>query len=181
MRADYIITHTNREVWLPGTDSYSIDVEDIAHALSMAPRFAGHMNFFYSVAQHCLNVARILPPNKKLQGLMHDGMEAYLCDIPTPFKAMLGNYEQLENDLWLAIAARYDLPVYLDPEVKEADKIMLMTERDILKPNSPKWSPKYEAVPRSDHPGLDITERPWREVKDEFIETFHELTGLKYF
>ena len=49
-----------------------------------------------------------------------------------------------------------------------------------MKPNSPKWSPHYEATPRSSHPDIDIRERPWREVKEEFIQTFHELTFHKY-
>lgn len=180
MQADYITTHTGREVWLPDTSPHSIHIEDIAHALSMAPRFAGHMDFFYSVAQHSLNVMRILPAHLKLQGLMHDSMEAYLCDVPTPFKAMLADYAGLEDNLWAAISTRYEIPYKLDPLVKDADRTMLMTERDALKPNSPKWSPQYEAVVRSDNPYVKIVERPWREVKEEFIDAFHTLSGHKY-
>src|SRR5690606_15472115 len=113
------------------------------------PRFAGHVDKFYSVAEHSINVAWICPPEHRLQGLLHDATEAYICDIPTPFKRLLPEYKALEDNLWAAIAKRFDVPFELAPEVKEADRIMLLTERDALKASSKRnWSDEYESTPR---------------------------------
>lgn len=177
MRPDYITTHTGREFWLPGSTPDMVAIEDIAHALSMNCRFAGHVDRHYSVAQHCINVSIILPPEKKLQGLLHDGGEAYLCDIPTPFKRMLENYDMLEDDIWKSITTKYNLPYEMDPEVKWADRVMLMTERDLLKPNSPRWSDEYEATERSKHPQLLMGDIPQPLIKETFLSLFYAYGG----
>ncbi len=177
MRRDYITTHTGREVWLPGSDPDMIAIEDISHALSYSPRFAGHIDSFYSVAQHCINVALILPPEHRLQGLLHDATEAYLCDIPTPFKAMLANYKELEDDLWRSISTKFSVPYELHPDVKWADRVMLMTERDALKPNSPRWSEEYEATERSNHPNLVFSSMPHDDVEALFMGAFLRYSG----
>jgi len=181
IRRDYIETQSARDLYLPDPDPGSICILDIAHALSHVCRFAGHIDQFYSVAEHSICVAHILPKRFQLQGLMHDATEAYLCDIPTPFKRMIPQYADLENNLWRAISEKYGLPFELSPEVKEADRIMLLTERDALKSNSKRnWSPEYEATPR--WPGFDS--RPTKYVQAGhsamaklFIEKFVEYGG----
>ncbi|HQP24038.1 MAG TPA: hypothetical protein PLP16_02645, partial [Smithellaceae bacterium] len=61
-------------------------VEDIVHSLSLINRFNGAAKFPYSVAQHSLYVAGLLPPELKLQGLLHDAPEAYVGDMVSPLK-----------------------------------------------------------------------------------------------
>lgn len=56
---------------------------DIALSLSNMNRAAGR--FPWSVAQHSLLVARMLPPELVLEGLLHDAHEAITGDIPTPW------------------------------------------------------------------------------------------------
>lgn len=73
----------------PGT--WVFDLNDIAHALSNICRFAGHVDH-YSVGEHCLRVADHLAketqePEVILAGLLHDASEAYLLDIPRPWKS----------------------------------------------------------------------------------------------
>src|SRR5690606_26960723 len=46
-----------------------IDIFDIAHSLSRQCRFSGHCVEFYSVAQHSLRVAELLPTELKMVGL----------------------------------------------------------------------------------------------------------------
>ena len=43
-----------------------IDILDIAHSRSMQCRFNGHCRQFYSVAEHSVRVARILPKGKQM-------------------------------------------------------------------------------------------------------------------
>ena len=149
LKRDYIETVSGRKIFLPDCDPTSIDIEDIAHALSLACRFAGHVPYHYSVAEHSIWVASLCSPTNQKQGLLHDGTEAYLCDIPTPFKRMMPEYKALEDDLALAISIRFDLPETLHDEVKMADRIMLMTERDYLKGAAgDPWQDEYENTPR---------------------------------
>ena len=57
-----------------------VNIEDIAHALANLCRFNGHTKHFYSVAQHCIEASRIVPPAYALQALLHDASEAYLAE-----------------------------------------------------------------------------------------------------
>ena len=62
-----------------------ISIDDIANALGKICRFNGQCNVFYSVAEHSVHVANLVPDHLKLHALMHDGHEGVpLSDIPTP-------------------------------------------------------------------------------------------------
>ena len=135
----YIRTIGGRKFHLYGDDPEELDLNDIAVALSHMGRFTGHTSRFYSVAEHSLLVHDILftmykvrDPLVLLGGLLHDATEAYLADISAPFKGALGNYNELEGNIWARIAAKWGLPIELDPRVKEADWIALFAEaRDL--------------------------------------------------
>lgn len=160
---NYIETVSGKQIAIPHTDPTQIDIFDIAHALSYAPRFAGHTKVFYSVAEHSINVARLVEKEHKLQALLHDATEAYLCDIPTPFKAMMPEYKNMEGWLWKAISERFGVPYELHPSVKEADAIMLMTERDAMKPLHGDWGVR-EQIKR-----VPFQKLKNNEVKDKFL------------
>jgi len=107
----------------------NISMIDIAHSLSMQPRFNGHMNSFYSVAEHSIWVADRMPDEYKFTGLMHDATEAYLSDVPAPFKSGLKNYKELEDNLMKEIALKFPEIVYPFPDyLKEVDLAALQYE-----------------------------------------------------
>ena len=175
-RRDYIETWSGKDLYLPEPDLFSIDIHDIAHALSKICRFAGHVDRFYSVAEHSINVSSLVLPEHRLQALLHDATEAYLCDIPTPFKRMVPQYEELETHLWAYIAFKFDVPVLLHGDVKMADRIMLLTERDALKANTKKnWSPEYESTQR--WAGFKELGLSHVETAELFLEKFYEYGG----
>ena len=85
----YLSTYTGKKFYPYDPRPEQICIEDIAHGLSMLCRFAGQCRFFFSVAEHSIAVAHLLPANLKLFGLLHDASEAYLADLPRPVKAGL--------------------------------------------------------------------------------------------
>lgn len=90
-----IKTFKNKRIDLLGIDPTQICIEDIAHSLSMKCRFAGFCDKFYSVAEHSILVSKMIIQrggSKKisnaLYGLLHDASEAYMGDIPRPYKSL---------------------------------------------------------------------------------------------
>lgn len=114
-----------------------ICIEDIAHSLSMQPRFGGHLNTFYSVAQHSYMVSKFMAAKHALAGLLHDASEAYLMDIPSPIKQHLTNYKEMEDRIMGLIATKFGFQYPLHPEVKQMDGIMLETEWEFFVLNNP--------------------------------------------
>ena len=128
-----IQTQSGKIIDLLHPDPYLLNINDIAHALSHLCRFGGHTREFYSVANHSLLVALNVPEEDAMAGLMHDATEAYCQDLVGPLKALLPDYRDIEAGLWEAIAWKYRLPEELPASVKQADKIVLVTEqRDLM-------------------------------------------------
>lgn len=121
-------------------DPKSLLLEDIAHNLSVEPRFSGSVSG-YSVAAHSLVVARLavarvlgcecfsnrcqhlrgaeqMACDAARTGLFHDASEAYLKDIPLDVKAAMrvlsdpapSPYDVLEERFMRVLATRYNLP-----------------------------------------------------------------------
>lgn len=109
-----------------------INIEDIAHALSMQCRFGGHLPRFYSVAQHSVMVADLVDPENKLAALLHDASEAYLLDIPRPVKSRLTNYKKIQRGLMRVIAKKFGFKYPLHQSVHDTDEAMLRWEWDAL-------------------------------------------------
>lgn len=112
---------------------------DVAHALSNMPRFAGHTRRFYSVAQHSVTVSLICAPEDAVYGLLHDASEAYLLDVPTPWKHLLPGYREAEIALQVAILEAFGLQPRLPDSVKESDQMALLHERAHLMPAADWW------------------------------------------
>jgi 5'-deoxynucleotidase YfbR-like HD superfamily hydrolase len=177
-KGDYIGTYSGKQVHLPHPDPESIDINDIARALSHAARFAGHTSEHWSVAQHSMACAILVPARHKLQALMHDATEAYLCDMPTPFKQMMPQYQELEHNLWLAIAQKFNLDPVLHSTVKEADRIMLMTERDVLRSNGEDWGENYENTIRVPQVMDEVRAAHPKWTMDRFLSDFYQYGGV---
>ena len=132
-----------------------ICIEDIAHGLSNQCRFAGHLNKFYSVAQHSWHCYTLVSDEHKLAALLHDASEAYLCDMPKPIKKNLPDYCKIEDNLMKVISKKFGFEYPSSKEVKEADKTMLIVEWEKLMINA------------TDHVCWDHAES-----KQTFIKTF---------
>lgn len=99
-----IMTHSHKMFDPLHPDVTLIDIQDIAHALSMLCRANGHFKSFYSVCQHSINCAkeaeaRGYSQRVQLACLLHDASEAYLSDVTRPVKAELPRYLEIEQPL----------------------------------------------------------------------------------
>lgn len=139
-------------------EDYDYDIEEIATALSNLCRYTGHVNTFYSVAEHSVLVSRIVPERFALAGLLHDASEAYLGDVSSPLKKLLPEYKQIEQRVQRAIANKFSLGDDLDhPSVHEADKRMYWQERQGVANNGIKdtlWHQDLRATRRVQAMGM---------------------------
>lgn len=174
----WIQTYTGRAVFPLDARPEEIDPRDIAHALSNLCRYAGHVNQFYSVAQHCCLVSDWVwmatgDAPAALWGLLHDATEAYLVDLPRPIKLSPGfeSYRAAEANLELVIADRFKLEGPMPAIVHEADNRILVDERAALMATPPlPWGADLE--------GLAIPIHYWshERAKAEWWRRFCELS-----
>lgn len=123
-----IATFTGKLIDPCNVGEADICIEDIAHALALCNRFAGHSRVPYSVAQHSVFVSRLC--SNPLQGLLHDASEAYLGDVTRSLKhhPSMAGYREIEARTQGMIYARFECDILMDPSVKRADDILCMVE-----------------------------------------------------
>lgn len=129
----WITTYTGKKFPVKQPAVFDMNLSDIAHGLSLACRFGGQIREFYSVAQHSVLVASLLPAKIAVYGLLHDAAEAYLCDIPGPIKRLpeMEGYRELEKrymkNIYIACGMREPNQEILR-RVKKADALVLRNE-----------------------------------------------------
>jgi|SRR5579871_604334 len=174
-RGPYIVTYTGKKFFPMSIRAGDICIEDIAHALSNQCRFAGHTEWFYSVAQHSILVSMVLSgmlkkPELALKGLLHDASEAYLVDVPRPIKRMADFtvYRSIEKALTGVIYSKYGIGNTSQEDIEEADNLLLATEaRDLM--SNPQWA--------NEMPKLRIKIPRWTPEHAEkmYLKKFKEL------
>lgn len=141
-----------------------IRLEDIVHSLALINRFNGAAIFPYSVAEHSLHVASLLPPELRLHGLLHDAAEAYIGDMVSPLKRIMREYTGVEAGISQVVAEVFALTWPEPAEIKRADLAVLAAEREqVLRPSYGPWFKDFPAPA-----AITIVSRPWQEVKREF-------------
>ena len=167
-RGDWIQTFTGRQFWpiAPAVDE--VEIEDIAHALSMLCRFGGHCLRFYSVAEHSVLLARHVAPEHALWALLHDASEAYLVDIPRPLKPYLAGYREAEDAIIAVICQRFGLPEGMPVAVKLADTAILSDEAEQnMAPPPVAWSTTTAPL------GVELKFWSPALAKYKFLQAFH--------
>lgn len=116
-----------------------IEVSDIAHASALQCRYGGHCRFFYSVAEHSVNVSHMLKQwgyslEVQFAGLLHDVDESLgLPDVPRPVKNHLNGYKEAGEYLQKVVFDAIGLPYPFPPEVHLADNsVLFLYERPVL-------------------------------------------------
>lgn len=146
-------THTGKMVSITDTNVYQIDVEDIAHSLSMLCRYNGHTSNFYSVAEHSVLIARWLraegyDEDTQRVGLIHDAPEYLTGDMTKPFKSVVAPiYRPIQNRLWSKMAARFNVAETIPDIVHTADLRILMNEKAQAFMHDVEWGWSVDPLP----------------------------------
>ena len=175
--SDYIITYTGKRFYPLRPEIEAIDICDIARALSLMTRANGHLPYFYSVGQHCVNCvreaeARNYSKQVRLGCLLHDASEAYLSDITRPVKQYLSDYKEFERRLQSKIFERFGLARLTEAELR----LIFLIDDTILQHEflSLKGTPIFEEdCPAYSVP--DTSERDFRQVEAEFLSLYQTL------
>lgn len=141
-------SRAGRRVWAYDTRPQDIHLAEIAYGLREG-RFACQTLGLhtYSVGQHSVHASHLgdQSPKARMAKLVHDAHEATLKDMPKPLR----NQPGMEDYNAACDARQRVINVWagLDPDahhmydVKEADMIMLATERrDLMAPNEHLWA-----------------------------------------
>lgn len=164
-------TFTGKAVWPDRLRMDDIDIADIAHALSMQCRYNGHVQAFYSTAEHCCHICDALKaPHEKAWGLMHDAGETYTGDIIHPLRRLCLKVKRVERRIEQQIAVRYGLGDE-PPAVKAADTRILVNERTALMASPPlPWVRTERLEP------LPVEIQAWapERAKAEFLKRYEQ-------
>ena len=166
----WIRTYSGRKFDVFNPKQKDINIEDIAHSLSLICRFTGHTEELYSVGQHSLFVMELCPDEYKLEGLTHDFPEAYVTDLATPIKKQLPDYKLVEDNIHVAIAKKFQLEFPMPKIIKDIDiEVFNMEWAYLMERNKKVKSGKFR-MERSDFRIL-----PPKEVEKRIVENFNKL------
>jgi len=157
-----------------------LDIDDIAHSLSLLCRYLGHCKWLYSVGQHSVLGARWFKnrgyvKEYQLAFLLHDASESYLNDVPRPLKhhSLFNEYRAIEAKLQALIYQRFRishmlnnaLVHWMDQEICHSESKHVLT----------KIHPMSELYRKHDH--LKIKIEPWtpEKTEDAFLNMFFDL------
>ena len=176
-----IMTYTKKMFDPLHPNAELIDIEDIAHALSMLCRANGHFKSFYSVAQHSINCmkeaeARGCSDRIQLACLLHDASEAYLSDVTRPVKAELPQYKEIEAPLQETIWNKWLGEPLTEEERKQVfdidDAILAHEFLNLMGEKITDPIPEICSVPQFAFAGFDA-------CKQQFLQLFRQLNAGK--
>jgi uncharacterized protein len=177
VKDNWIQTWTGKQFWFLEPKIESIDIRDIAHALSLVCRYNGHVNKFYSVAQHSVLVSQLCKPCYALYGLLHDASEAYTGDCVTPLKKLMPNFQDIEDNIMRLVCKKFRIKLSkaCEANIKLYDQLMLATEVRDLIPTRKKDGNWLLREP------LNFKIMSWkpRYAEKIFLKRFEELTSAR--
>jgi len=194
-----MITHSGRRIDLPSPQRGQVHIGDVAVQLSRIPRFVGATLEPWNVAAHSLHCSALAEADgaslqAQLAALLHDAHEAYMGDIPSPFKqavmaeacSMWCPLKLAEDKLQVAVLHQLgSLDCYEANRaaVKHWDLVSLATERKYLMHaaamDAP-W-PMLAGIEPAPWPITGMRGMGWVDWADDFQERYHHLLAAIYF
>ena len=125
---DWIATIDDKKFWPFDPRVGDFELDAICVALGNTCRFNGHVNRFYSVAQHSLAVAALCDDKYLLWALLHDAGEAYIGDMVRPLKKHFPKFQEIEMQILQTLGLQFGLEWPIPEIVKMADDNLLVLE-----------------------------------------------------
>ncbi len=183
-RGPWIATHSGAKFYIAEMNLCDIPLEDIAHALSMNCRYNGHIDRHYSVAEHSVAVCMILRDMgadlaTQRAGLLHDLSEAFVPDIPRPFKVCITGFQEYEEQLLLEAGIEYDFWYPFDERILYVDRNIVRSEAKRLFPNPPEWVEDFKLIQHAEdyfeYMGIGVSSDT---AKHEWLSEFDRVRSL---
>ena len=172
-KPEWMQTFTGRKFYPMAPAAEDVDIVDIAHALSLQCRFNGHVDHFFSVAEHCILMSQSVPAEDALWALLHDATEAYVGDMISPLKHSMPEFAAAEDRVMDAICERFGLEPGMPDAVHDADRRILLTERNaLMSRTSQPWDADALTPLRVTVIGLAP-----HAAEARYLQRFHELAG----
>lgn len=179
-RGNYITMKGGFKYYVDEYNVEDIPISSLAWTLARKGRFHDHCDKFYSVAEHCVRVSRLVPEEHAFAGLMHDVGEGVLPDVPAPVKYSK-HFERIveyEDTLMTEFSRFYNF-AYPCEEVDEVDKYMAHAEALIVFNEPPEWAycePAVEMLNRMEE--LEMGPLGWTKeaAYNQFMERFIEFS-----
>jgi len=175
---EHIVTFKGERFTPLAPDINQIHIEDIAHSLSLMCRANGHIDYFFSVAQHSINCAveakaRGYCAKIQLICLIHDASEAYISDITRPVKFYLNEYKEIEKRLQDVIYKKFLGDSLQEEEfelMNQIDNDMLVYEFKTLMPGKEVYNqtPELKSTPSLEY-------KNQIEVETEFLKLYYGI------
>lgn len=169
-----------------------VDINVIAHHLANKCRYAGAVQhphdpnlMFFSVAEHSVLVSEDIEEEggtleEQIEGLLHDGAEAFNGDLIRPLKhspEFAEPFKKVELLNESAVSRRFNLPLVMSPIVKRADNRVCLRELQTFIPgydgNARLEGEVYEAAPVT----IQMLLPP--AAKRFFLERFYQLMARR--
>jgi len=162
-RGPFITTNSGVPFFVKDCNVADVPLGDIAHSLALSCRFNGHIRCHYSVAEHSVLVSRLVELDggsveEQLMALFHDASEAFLPDLPRPFKHLVPAFGEYEERILQNLFEELDLPYPLTERINYFDSHIVRFEAAALYPYPPEWIKAYD----------DLSDQ-MRKVIDHFI------------
>lgn len=125
-----VILSSNKIINLNEISESDINLKDIANSLSKQCRYNGHVSKFYSVAEHCVRLARYAYYNYTNENnynirlasslILHDAAEAYIGDMIHHLKSQCNDFKNFESKIEKLVASTFKISQ--DEDVQEETK-----------------------------------------------------------
>jgi hypothetical protein len=180
---DWMLTQTRRQVWPLALKHADVNVMDIAMSLGKQCRYNGHVDKFYTVAEHSVQISKALERDgfdhmTQFVGLHHDDSECWMGDQIKPLKNALEqlgvSLKPFELAIEKTVSERFGMPWPWPEIIHEYDRKIVRDEKEQLK-----------AGGGDDWIGFNIPEKgigvylpcwTWEQATKEFLARHSELT-----
>jgi uncharacterized protein len=188
-------SYSGSQYWILDPIPEEVNLVDIVVGLSNAARYRGQTRFLYSVLQHSVMVSRAVEKTAgqrgwdnysiqqaALQGLLHDGSEAYLGDVARPLKRAkaMREYCRVER-LWEnVINERFDIKCTEESNklVDEIDKRIVLDEIQVIMRDPDMWARNGRYLDM-DPLGVEIQQQTQEQTMAQFYARYQELRPMK--